>query len=84
MSWVGSRIVVAGPAGDGARVVAGAPDVAVGQPRFSPDGTRLAWVDDTDGWSNVVVADAAGDHRVPLLPEPYEHAEPAWAPGQSS
>jgi dipeptidyl aminopeptidase/acylaminoacyl peptidase len=84
MSWVGSRIVIAGPAGDGARVVAGGAAVSVGQPRFSPDGTRLAWVDDTDGWSNVVVADAAGEERVALLPEPCEHAEPSWGPGQRS
>ena len=57
--------------------------VMVGQPRFSPDGTRLGFV--TDGstrWANVcidgrpVVADGAG--------EAFEHAMASWGPGQRS
>ncbi len=42
------------------RVVAGGGAVSVGQPRFSPDGTRLAYVSDATGWWNVWVADADG------------------------
>jgi dipeptidyl aminopeptidase/acylaminoacyl peptidase len=45
-----------------------------GQPRFSPDGAHLAWVRD-----GVLEVDG-----VPLLPEAYEAAEPAWSAGQRS
>ena len=55
----------------------------VGQPRFSPDGTRLGFVTDgSTGWANVcidgrpVVADGAG--------EAFEHAMASWGPGQRS
>ena len=38
----------------GARpLVAGGDDVAVGQPRFAPDGDALAFVAELDGWMNV-------------------------------
>ena len=57
--------------------------VMVGQPRFSPDGTRLGFVfDGSTGWANVcidgrpVVADGAG--------EAFEHAMASWGPGQRS
>lgn len=78
MSWDASRIVV-----DGA-VVAGGDGIAVGQPRFSPDGSRLAYVSDATGWWNVWVADATGGRARPLLEEAHDHAEPAWGPGQCS
>jgi len=61
-----SRILVA-PV-DGAqepRVVAGGGAVSVGQPRFSPDATRLAYVSDSTGWWNVWIADADGAHAHP-------------------
>jgi Tol biopolymer transport system component len=49
MPWDGSRIVVRGP--DGAtKVVAGGEAIAVGQPRFAPDGGRLAYISDAAGW----------------------------------
>jgi dipeptidyl aminopeptidase/acylaminoacyl peptidase len=84
MSWDGSRIVLAGADGEDARVVAGGDDVSVGQPRFSPDGSRLAWIGDDDGWWNVRVAGPDGADAAALLTEPCEHAEPAWGPGQRS
>ena len=42
------------PTAPAPRVVAGGGPVSVGQPRFSPDGTRLAYVSDATGWWNVV------------------------------
>ncbi len=84
MSWDASRIVVAAPDGSGAEVVAGGADTSVGQPRFSPAGDALGYVSDTDGWWNVWIADADGANAAPLLAEPFEHAEPAWGPGQRS
>jgi len=84
MPWEASRIVVAPTSGAGGRVVAGGPDVAVAQPRFSPDGMHLAWVSDEQGWANVVVGDGDGARARPLVAEEHEHAEPTWAPGQRS
>lgn len=81
MSWERSRIVVATKGI--ARVVTGT-DAAVGQPRFSPDGRRLAYVSDATGWWNVWVADRDGRGARPVLEEPRDHAEPAWGPGQRS
>jgi dipeptidyl aminopeptidase/acylaminoacyl peptidase len=59
-------------------------DASTGQPRFSPDGSRLAYVSDATGWWNVWVADADGKHAFAVLPEAHDHAEPAWGPGQRS
>jgi dipeptidyl aminopeptidase/acylaminoacyl peptidase len=92
MSWESSRIVVRdgvtidGHAGgsDRERIVAGGPGTSVGQPRFSPTGDALAWVTDESGWWNVAVAAADGADPRPVLPEPYEQAEPAWGVGQRS
>ncbi len=92
MPWDDARIVVARADGAERRVVAGGGDAAhphaVAQPRFSPDGSKLAWVSDANGWMQVWVATvdadgAVGDAR-PLLDESHEHAEPAWGPGQRS
>lgn len=50
----------------------------VQQPRFSPDGARLAYLSDATGWLNVWIDDA------PLLDEEFEHGDPAWFSGQRS
>jgi dipeptidyl aminopeptidase/acylaminoacyl peptidase len=84
MPWDGSRIVVAERDGHAARVVAGSDDEAVGQPRWSPDGRRLGFVTDRDGWWNVWTVDPEGGDARPVLPEPHEQAEPPWGPGQRS
>lgn len=85
MPWDGSRIVMAAADGTAPIVVAGGDDESVGQPRYAPAGaSRLAFVSDRDGWSNVSVVDADGSSRRPLRAEPHEHAEPAWGPGQRS
>jgi dipeptidyl aminopeptidase/acylaminoacyl peptidase len=83
MPFAASRIVVRdGPAN--ARVVAGGDGLSVGQPRFSPDGSRLAYVSDRSGWWNVWVAAADGSGARPVLDEPHDHAAPTWGPGQRS
>ncbi len=88
MSWQRSRIVRrdADCVGD-IVVVDGATDseaIAVGQPRYSPDGAWLAWVSDRSGWWNVWVARSDGTDPRPLLDEANDHASPAWGPGQRS
>lgn len=84
MSWDASRIVVAAIDGSDATVIAGGDAIAVGQPRFSPDGGSLAYVSDESGWWNVWVTDVVQGTRRPALAEAYEHAEPSWGPGQRS
>jgi dipeptidyl aminopeptidase/acylaminoacyl peptidase len=83
MSWDGSRIALRSSEGE-VRVVAGGDDIGVGQPRFSPDGRRLAWISDESGWWNIVVANADGTRARALRDEENDHAEPAWGPGQRS
>lgn len=84
MPWDGSRIVVADLATGERRTVAGGDGVAVGQPRFSPDGQWLAHVDDRAGWTNVWLTRPDGSAARPLVAEEHEHAEPSWGPGQRS
>jgi dipeptidyl aminopeptidase/acylaminoacyl peptidase len=73
MPWDGGRIVTS----DGV-VVAGSDGVSVQQPRWSPDGSRLAFLSDETGWLNLWV-----DEK-PVLDEPVEHGDPSWGLGQRS
>ena len=86
MPWDASRICRRGRRPTAcAGVVAGGDDVAVGQPRFSPDGDALAFVAEaTVGWNVWLAAARRRRAAAPLLDEPHEHAEPAWGPGQRS
>ena len=74
MPWHASRVMRRDDPDAPAHVVAD--DGACSQPRFSPDGGRLAWIRDGE-----LVVDG-----VPLFPgQPaHECAEPAWSPGQRS
>lgn len=86
MPWDGGRIMVRS-VDDSAPIVtvAGKDDVAVQQPRFSPDGQYLTFLSDATGWLNLWVADVPSfENARPLLDEPFEHAPPAWGPGQRS
>ncbi|MCU1456959.1 MAG: dipeptidyl aminopeptidase/acylaminoacyl peptidase [Actinomycetia bacterium] len=88
MPWTASRIASrAFRAVDGAppelgpvEVLAGGPAVGVAQPRYSPDGTWLAYVSDAGGWANVWIARPDGADARPLLPEPFEQSRPPWGP----
>ncbi len=85
MPWDSSRIAAREVDASGDVVVAaGGEGVAVGQPRFSPDGAHLGFLSDAGGWLNLwAVGRSLDDHR-PLLDEPCEHGGPAWGPGQRS
>jgi len=82
----GSRImaVAADAPGTSPTRIAGGDDVAVGQPRFAPAGDELAFVAETDGWMNVWTVAEVGGEPTCVFPEPHEHAEPSWGPGQRS
>lgn len=89
MPWDSSRIVSARAVADGGRervVVAGGPGVSVQEPRFSPDGTALAFLSDATGWCNlwVVPAPPGSGPTGPLVEEEREHGGPAWGPGARS
>ena len=87
MPWDSSRIVVAdfrNGVMSNQRVVAGGPDTQVGQPRFSPDGTRLAWLTDRDGWLRVCVGDIDGSNAALLNQGLFEAGEAPWGAGQRS
>jgi dipeptidyl aminopeptidase/acylaminoacyl peptidase len=58
--------------------------VATAQPRFSPDGSRLAFLSDEAGWLNLWASDADGGDPKPLLSEEAEHGFPSWGLGQRS
>ncbi|HEY1740377.1 MAG TPA: S9 family peptidase [Acidimicrobiia bacterium] len=87
MPWEASRLAVAavdrGGRVDAPRVIAGAAPsrIGLGQPRFSPDGSRIAYVSDADGPARVIVARRDGSRPVALRTEAYEHAPPSWSPG---
>jgi dipeptidyl aminopeptidase/acylaminoacyl peptidase len=70
MPWDASRIVELVDDHEVKLVAEG----ACGQPRFSPDGRRLAFIRD-----GVLHVDGAA-----VLDESYEHAEASWSPGQRS
>jgi len=78
MPWHAARIMRRDARGEPGRIVAGGGDAGTGgacsQPRFSPDGARLAWIRDGD-----LVVDGE-----PVLAEHCEAAEPGWSPGQRS
>ena len=79
MPWDSGRIVERASDASGApRTLAGGPGVSVQQPRYSPDGARLAYLCDETGWLNLWVDDK------PLVDEPVEHGDPSWGLGQRS
>jgi len=86
MPWDGSTLyvaqVVAGdsalPAIGEARAVAGGPDVAVFQPEWSADGSRLLYVSDESGWGQLYAADLATGDVQQLTHGEAEHGTPAW------
>jgi dipeptidyl aminopeptidase/acylaminoacyl peptidase len=85
MPWDEGRIVVRDATGSGdAHVVAGGPGVSVQQPRFSLDGTQLAFLSDETGWLNLWVAGANGGDAKALVDEALEHGDPSWGLGQRS
>ena len=87
MPWDGSVLRSARISLDGAEPVlgeitalAGAPDVPVFQPAFSPDGTSLAFIEERGEWDELVLLDLDGGKRRVLVSDCIL-AEPAWVQG---
>lgn len=90
MPWDDSIVRLAKMTGDPPRVsevrtVGGAPDRAVSQPTFSPDGRWLAFVEAGDEWDNLILYDLQSQSRHVLHAGSSEQfALPAWGQGQRS
>ena len=78
MPFFSSRIEV-----DGVPIGVGG-DAACAQPRFSPDGSLVAFLCDATGYLNLWVADGDGSNARVLVDEMYEHGEPTWYEGARS
>lgn len=84
MPWDESQWVVAPADGSGPVAAMGNVGEQTQQPRFSPNGTDIAYLSDRTGWLNLWVL---GPNRVPdgpLVDEPHEHGGPTWGAGQRS
>ena len=61
-------------------VLAGAADIPVFQPAFSPDGSQLAYVEERDEWDSLVVLELETGKKRTLV-SGTTIAEPAWVQG---
>ena len=50
------------------------------EPVWSPDGTKLAFISDRNGFNNLGVIDVATGEETMLLVEDVEHSDPQWSP----
>jgi Tol biopolymer transport system component/serine/threonine protein kinase len=54
------------------------------QPRWSPNGNRIAFVSDIDGNKEIYIINNDGSHIVNLTNDPYDDYDPAWSPDGST
>jgi dipeptidyl aminopeptidase/acylaminoacyl peptidase len=85
MAWDASQIWLLTPDGerraiDGGRDESSEPVSAI-QPRFSPDGRRLAYLSDRSGWWNLWLYEVATGERRQLSHDEAELGAPTWGPG---
>jgi serine/threonine protein kinase len=50
------------------------------QPRWSPDGRRIAFVSDVDGDQEIYIMNADGSHISNLSTDPSDDYDPSWSP----
>jgi len=77
-----NRDIYVAPVGEGqARLLTpNTLDALDAAPAWSPDGTKIAFISDRNGWNNLGVIDAATGEARMLLTEEVEHSEPRWSP----
>jgi TolB protein len=73
------QIFVIGADGTGRRQLTGAPGPSA-TPVWSPDGQRIAFVQQTGDDTQIYVMNADGGSQRPLTPGPGRLASPAWSP----
>ena len=86
MPWDGSRLMLGVLNEDHSSLkavkhIAGDDNVAVFQPVFSPDGSKLAWLQNTSEFDDLIVLDLETDSRQTYL-ENQSLMLPAWVQGQ--
>ncbi len=54
------------------------------QPRWAPDGKRIAFVSDVDGNKEIYIMNADGSLITNLTNDPYDDYDPAWSPDGST
>ncbi len=85
MAWDDSVVVVARADGSAPPTpVQVTRPAAMTQPRFSPDGSVLAFLCDAGGWLNLWRAAPDGTGAGPMLSDTAEHGGPTWGPGERS
>jgi dipeptidyl aminopeptidase/acylaminoacyl peptidase len=65
----------------GSEQIAGGDATSVMQPEFSPDGAKLAYLSDQDGWWHVYVLDVESGEIEQLTDGDFEIGGPAWIQG---
>ncbi len=87
MPWDAARIVLADLAGDPPRIlhssiVAGGGETPASQPRFSPDGRRLSFLECDGEWDRLVVLEpGSATRRILVGGEGVVLAPPSWVQG---
>jgi Tol biopolymer transport system component len=62
------------------RNITDTPEVNETDPAWSPDGTRIAYIEGDIGFNRLVVVNADGSGRSVITPEPSNQRDPAWSP----
>lgn len=63
------------------RVIAGGSETSIFQPEFTPDGERLLYISDEEGWSQLWKCHIASGRKERLTPGEAEFGAPAWSQG---
>ncbi|MEC7556154.1 MAG: prolyl oligopeptidase family serine peptidase [Planctomycetota bacterium] len=86
MPWDGTTLYVADldrsgplPVADTPQAIAGGDDIAIFQPEFSTDNSRLFFVSDETGWGRLASHDLTTGSTDWLTPDGLELGTPAWA-----
>ena len=94
MSWNGSKIALVSlndllendfnVENTNKYTVAGSESIATAQPRFSPDGKYISFLNEESGWLNIWIANKDGSDKRQLFPENKELSYSTWVTGGSS
>ncbi len=92
MPWDGSQLWLARvefsdnrpPRLADARLIAGDDDTSIFQPEFTPDGRRLLFISDADGWGRLAVHELASGETRFVTSDEAEYGIPAWRQGMRS